>query len=248
MYLGADLSDSFTVIIPDRRGRGLSGPHRPNHSINTEREDLHALLRDTGAQHLFGLSSGAVICLWAVLDYPQIQSLAVYEPPLPIGGVDPARWLPFFERAMARGKLAEAMIAIMRGTTDSRIIGLVPSVILAPLMSLAIEAEAKKAKPGDVALKKLIPTMRFDAKVVSDTKGSLDRLKEIHAAVLLLGGSKSPAYLKTALDALEMLIPQVRRVEFPGLGHLAPDNRGKPELVARELRRYFSKTAAVLEQ
>jgi hypothetical protein len=63
---------------------------------------------------------------------------------------------------------------------------------------------------------------------------------------MLLGGSKSPAYLKQALDALEQAIPQVRRVEFPGLDHggssdLGPTNRsGDPQRVAQELLRFFA--------
>jgi len=31
-------ADTFTVYLPDRRGRGMSGPHRPDHSIRTEVE------------------------------------------------------------------------------------------------------------------------------------------------------------------------------------------------------------------
>ena len=29
--LALALADTFTVYLPDRRGRGLSGPHRPDH-------------------------------------------------------------------------------------------------------------------------------------------------------------------------------------------------------------------------
>jgi hypothetical protein len=61
--------------------------------------------------------------------------------------------------------------------------------------------------------------------------------------VLLLGGSKSPAYLKKSLLGLERVLPNVRRVEFAGVGHVAADNSGKPEMVAAELRRFFSESA-----
>jgi hypothetical protein len=57
--------------------------------------------------------------------------------------------------------------------------------------------------------------------------------------VLLLGGSKSPKYLKSALDALGAVVPHARRVELRGVDHLAADNVGKPQLVAAELRRFF---------
>ena len=57
--------------------------------------------------------------------------------------------------------------------------------------------------------------------------------------VLLLGGSKSPPYLKRTLDDLSSVLPNTRRVDFLGVGHLAADNSGKPERVAQELRRFF---------
>ena len=70
------------------------------------------------------------------------------------------------------------------------------------------------------------------------------RESEAHTfSLLLLGGSKSPAFLKVALDALEKVLPHVTRVEFPGLGHAASwntDRGGQPEPVAQELRRFFA--------
>ncbi|MGB9370930.1 MAG: alpha/beta hydrolase, partial [Halobacteriota archaeon] len=36
MKLGTALSDTFTVYIPDRRGRGLSGPFGDNYGIQKE--------------------------------------------------------------------------------------------------------------------------------------------------------------------------------------------------------------------
>ena len=60
------------------------------------------------------------------------------------------------------------------------------------------------------------------------------------ADVLLLGGSKSAPYLRHALDALGGVLPNAQRIELPGVGHLAADNGGKPEIVATELRAFFS--------
>src|SRR5438067_5501090 len=39
MRLAAALADAFTVYVPDRRGRGLSGPHGDQYSIAKECED-----------------------------------------------------------------------------------------------------------------------------------------------------------------------------------------------------------------
>ena len=52
-----------TVNLPDRRGRGLSGPHRPFASIRAEVEDLWAVVADSGAGKLFGVSVSALIAL-----------------------------------------------------------------------------------------------------------------------------------------------------------------------------------------
>jgi len=76
--------------------------------------------------------------------------------------------------------------------------------------------------------------------------GKLESFRDVRAEVLLLGGSKSPAFLKNGLDALEKVLPHVKRIEFPGLGHggssdTSNTNRGgQPELVAQELRRFFA--------
>ncbi|GAA0986738.1 hypothetical protein GCM10009551_038780 [Nocardiopsis tropica] len=42
-----------------------------------------------------------------------------------------------------------------------------------------------------------------------------------------------------ALDALERVLPRACRVELRGVGHLAADNGGRPELVARALAGFF---------
>jgi len=93
----------------------------------------------------------------------------------------------------------------------------------------------------------LAPTLHYDFALVTAMSGHFQDFKKISAEVLLLGGSKSPAYLKNALRALEKVLPHVAgRIEFPGLDHggssdVSNTNRnGNPELVARELRRFFA--------
>ena len=69
MKLGTLLSDEFTVYIPDRRGRGMSGPIGDNYSIQKEDEDLDALLKKTGAHYVFGTADGALFALHAAIYY-----------------------------------------------------------------------------------------------------------------------------------------------------------------------------------
>ncbi|WP_405137410.1 alpha/beta fold hydrolase [Nocardia sp. NBC_01388] len=49
----------------------------------------------------------------------------------------------------------------------------------------------------------------------------------------------SIGYLRDASDTLEKLLPDVRRVTLPGVGHMAALNDEKPELVAAALRNFF---------
>src|SRR3954471_23955712 len=65
MALASLLSDEFTVFVPDRRGRGASGPFGDPYGLQQEIEDLGVLLRKTGARHVFGLSVGGLIALGA---------------------------------------------------------------------------------------------------------------------------------------------------------------------------------------
>src|SRR5438876_3597562 len=40
LQLAEALADAFTVYLPDRRGRGLSGPYQPGDGIQQEADDL----------------------------------------------------------------------------------------------------------------------------------------------------------------------------------------------------------------
>src|SRR5947207_2453066 len=71
--LAEALADAYTVYLPDRRGRGLSGTYGQEYSVQREVDDLDALLAKTGAHYVFGVSTGAIICLEAARSLPAIQ-------------------------------------------------------------------------------------------------------------------------------------------------------------------------------
>ena len=81
--LARDLSDRFTVFVPDRRGRGRSGPYGDFRGLRSEIEDLSAVLDGSGAHNVFGLSAGAVIAIETALVRPDMTKLALYEPRFP---------------------------------------------------------------------------------------------------------------------------------------------------------------------
>jgi pimeloyl-ACP methyl ester carboxylesterase len=243
LQLAEGLASGFTLYLPDRRGRGLSGPYGKDHGIQKDVEDMDALLTKTGAHFVFGVSSGAIICLEAALTLPAIQKAAIFEPPLMVNGPAPWAWLTRFDQEIAEGKVAAALITGMKGAQmGPPMLNAVPRWLLQRLTTMMMASEEKKAGRDDVTMRMLAPTLHYDFQLVIEADGVLERLRALRADVLLLGGSKSPAYLKAAVDALEKVLPRVRRVEFPGLGHEASGNRdrgGQPERVAPELRRFF---------
>src|SRR5258708_31855397 len=89
VQLAEQLSTAFTVYVPDRRGRGLSGTYGADYSIQKDIEDMDALLTKTGAHQVFGVSSGGFIWLQAALTLPTIHKAALYEPMLLINGSAP---------------------------------------------------------------------------------------------------------------------------------------------------------------
>ena len=248
MQLAVLLADTFTVYVPDRRGRGLSPfPYSKDYSIQKDVEDLDALLTKTGAHFVFGLSSGAIISLQAALTLPAIHKVAIFEPPLFINGV-PSAMLLRLQKEIAQGKLAAALITGMKGAQmGPPIFNAMPHFLLAPLVNMVMKSEDKKGSGDYLPMRELAPTLLYDFQIVTEMSGKLESFRDVHTEVLLLGGSKSPAYLKVALDALEKVLPHVTRIEFPGLAHGAAWNYdkqrnagGQPEPVAQALRQFFA--------
>jgi len=243
--LSEALADHFTVYVPDRRGRGLSSHVGNDYSIQKEVEDLDALLTKTGAHNVFGLSSGAIISLQAALSLPAIHKLAIFEPPLFVNdSVTPNAVLERYDQEMAQGKVAAALITAMKGAQmGPPIFNAMPRWLSEPLTKIAMAQDDKNTKGEYVPMRVLAPTLHYDFQLVVEMSGKLESFRAIRAEVLLLGGSKSPAFLKTALNDLEKVLPDAKRVEFPGLDHAASwnsDRGGQPEPVAQELRRFFA--------
>jgi pimeloyl-ACP methyl ester carboxylesterase len=249
MELAEALADAFTVYLPDRRGRGLSGPYGVDHTIQQDVEDIDALLSKTGAQNVFGLSSGAIICLQAALSLPAIHKAAIFEPPLFMDSTVPTAILTRFDKEMARGDVAAAMITGMKGAQmGPPSFNVIPRWLLELLTSRMMAGEDKKANGDYVPMRALAPTLHYDFQLVAEMSGKLEGFRAIRAEVLLLGGGKSPAYLKAALEELAKILPRAKRFEFPGLGHAASwnsDRGGQPQPVAQELRRFFTGGTAV---
>jgi pimeloyl-ACP methyl ester carboxylesterase len=241
--LAETLADSYTVYLPDRRGRGLSGTYGTGSGVAKEVEDLDAIIMKTGAHYVFGVSAGAIVSLHAARRLSSIHKLAIFEPPFILNGSPSTAFLARYDREIAEGNVPAALVTAMKGSEmGPAFFRALPHWLMEPLTKHMIASEDRKAKAGDVTMRMLAPTLHYDFQLIRESEGSLERFRDIRCELLLLGGTKSPTYLQTSVATLSKVFPRARLVTFKGLGHEASGNAnqwGKPEQVARELRLFF---------
>jgi hypothetical protein len=127
-------------------------------------------------------------------------------------------------------------------TLDPALLKLIPRPLLEMATSRVLRSEEKKGTGKYAPMRELLPAIRYDLKEVSEMDGKAESFKLVKAEILLVGGTKSPTYLKNGLAALETILPKVRRDRLEGPDHSGTwisDQRGNPELVAQSLRRFF---------
>jgi pimeloyl-ACP methyl ester carboxylesterase len=247
--LAMALTSDFTVYLPDRRGRGLSGPHRPGHSMRTEVEDLQAMVAASGAQAVFGVSISGLIALQAALVTPAIRQVAACEPALLLERSGRyTSWTGRFDQELERGQVAEALITSMHGfDLAPPALRLMPRRLLTAATNAAMKKEDAKADAGTVTMRQLAPTIRYEGLLLAETAGSIETFAAVEADVLLMGGDmKRPAFIKPAFDAFARTLPNHRCVGFRGLDHggssdPGPANRGgRPAVVAPAVLSFFA--------
>jgi pimeloyl-ACP methyl ester carboxylesterase len=247
MRLAEALADAFTLYLPERRGHSLGVPFVQAYSMQQEVDDLDALLTKTGATRVFGVSAGGLIGLQAALVLPVIRQVAVYEPALIVNGSAPIGLASRYDHEMIHGHVAAALVTGMQAAQlGPAIFKMMPRWLLERLTEAAMASEDKKALRGDVTMRMLAPTLHYDFQLIAEMAESVDAFRALDADVLLLGGGRSPAWLKAALASLERVLPHAQRIELAGLGHggssdESSTNRGaQPERVAEALRHFFT--------
>ncbi len=221
-----ELNDSFTTYAMDRRGRGASSDGTGKYAIESEFDDIVAVINAIGGPvDVLAHSFGAVCALEAALRTPHIRRLALYEPPLPVG-VDfyPAGFVEHLGNLLEAGD-RDGLVAAMFTQTGTR------ESDLATLRGLPVWHRR-------MAAAHTIPReMQAISGIYQPDFGTFAR---VAAPVLLLVGSDSPQPLKLATDRLHKALPDVRKVVLDGQAHLAMDTA--PEMFLREILTFFEST------
>ena len=241
--LAAALSPFLTVHRADRRGRGMSPkPYEAGHDIARDVEDVAAVLRETGARYVFGLSSGAVITLEAARTLDLVTKAAVFEPPFYADGISQAG-IRRIEAEIGRGDLGAALIdALVTAGTAPAVLRLLPRPIARLLGRAVLGVDALTRGPY-AKLRDLLPGIRYDFNDVGGMDGKIDIFAGVDKPVLLLSGTKSPAFLRRSVRLLDQILPNAQHVELGGLGHDGPwdeSRGGRPRDVAAALRQFFT--------
>jgi pimeloyl-ACP methyl ester carboxylesterase len=241
--LAEALADEFTVYLMDRRGRGLTGPYPDGNVVGADADDVLAVLGKTRAELAFGVSVGAIACLEAALSDAEIRKLAVYEPPLFEGGDEPRRMTVRLDRELASGNVAAALTTAMQGARmGPGFLNAMPHAMATRLTAMMIRATSRKPSPY-LSFADLAPTLPAEGLVIAAASADISRYGAIRIPVLLLSGSRSSAFLRGGVARLSRVLPSSRSVELRGGDHSSSwnaDLRGKPELVAAELRSFFA--------
>ncbi len=235
--LAERLSGAFTVILPDGRGRGLSGAFPPGYNMTHEVEDLQAVMADTGACMAFGHSRGAIVTLEAARTLA-LKKIALYEPPVFTAEQPPypVDWQPAFERKLRKGDKMGAQVAYMRGMQMNAMAKL-PPFILGLMMSMILKGEHRQEAFD------LLPTILTEMRMVQTCEPRSERYQALDCETLLLSGSKSPAYFNPSFAALVSSVPRISHHVFPGFDHGSPIF-GDPGILSATLLDFFNQDSA----
>lgn len=204
------LRHHYRVIRYDARGFGRSS--RADHPFRAP-DDLAALLRAHRISRatLVGLSMGGGIAIDFALAYPDMVNRLVLAAPSVSGGTWPddadTLWLAAGRAAFARH--------------DS--IGLALAWLESDYIRSALRTPEASARLREIITDNaghLMQRARDQDLEREVSPPAANRLGQLRIPVLLLVGNRDTPMLLAMADSLAANVPQVQRIDFPGVGHM----------------------------
>jgi len=228
------LAASHHVLAPDSYGAGKS-PQWPSDRIITLRDEaelLEPVLARAGSPlTLVGHSYGAAIALIAALQRPQrVRALALYEPTL-FALVD-AESPPPNAADGIRQAVANAAAALDAGDRHAA---------AAAFIDYWMGAGSWRQTPAarQPAMADSVANVRRWAHALFNEPTPASAFRRLDQPVLLMVGRRSTASAHAVARALAPMLPNVRVVEFDGLGHMGPVTH--PEQVNAAIGRFLER-------
>ena len=219
------LSQYFTVIDYDRRGRGDSGD-TPPYAVQREVEDIEALIDAAGGSaSLYGMSSGAMLALESASRHPgKVKKLAMYEPPLIIDDSRspvPTDYVEQLNAAIAAGRPGDAVEIFM--TKAIRI----PAEFVAQMRNAPMSesfGDDEGMKPPEWAdMEKVAHTLAYDGTIMAGLMSGKPlppkRWYSNTAPTLIITGGNSEAFFHNGAKALVSDLPDARHQILAGQDH-----------------------------
>jgi pimeloyl-ACP methyl ester carboxylesterase len=214
--LAGPLSDRFTVVSYDRRGRGESGDTAP-YAVAREVEDLAALIDAVGGEAaLYGISSGGALALHAAASGLPVRRVAVYEVPFAMsegGAKERAEYTEHLTEALAQGRRGDAVELFLRLT------GLAEEMI-----------QGARQSPMWAGMEAIAPSLAYDDAVMGDGRVPRERLASIPVPVLSMAGDASPTWMREAARAVAEAAPEGTYRALEGQTHMVDPNVLAPVL------------------
>lgn len=232
--LGNALSDSFTVHLFDRRGRGLSGPQRPGHSIDDECNDLLAVTAATKAKYVFGHSFGGLVALETSTRAAVFDKTIVYEPGVPIPDGLRLEWLDDYERHLRGGDRRAAFTIMVRGAGFAP-----PQLNKMPFRCARFVLRLAVRGTRWATMEPLLDTNLVEHRIIESlaTTG-IERFRSIARPVVVLGGDQSPSFVARTASLLHATIANSTVETLATLDHAAPQEHATP--IAEAIRRHLT--------
>ena len=215
------LEKDFTVYTYDRRGRGESANELP-YSIDKEVDDLLTLIKVTGeSPFVFGMSSGGALLLQTLVKSAAIKKAALFEP-------------PYVARSKNEVSFQQAQYELVSLLNDHDRSGAVryfmnrlmkiPGIIVF-ILKLFNRSMWKKNEA-------VAHTLPYDLELMKDNAVLIRAADTIAIPVLIMGGEKSPASMKAAVQNVTKSIKKGSMRILKGEGHNVAVNVLAPELIS----------------